>query len=53
VSARKVAALRKAARAAGITVTDIGRFTSGSGKASFVDAQGRARKLARPSYSHF
>jgi thiamine-monophosphate kinase len=53
VSARKVAALRRAARAAGITVTDIGRFTSGSGKASFVDAKGRARKLARPSYSHF
>jgi thiamine-monophosphate kinase len=53
VPARKVEALRKAARAAGVTVTDIGAFAAGSGKARFVDAQGRAHKFARPAYSHF
>jgi thiamine-monophosphate kinase len=53
VPARKVEALRKAARAVGITVTDIGAFAKGSGKARFVDAKGRARKFTRPSYSHF
>jgi thiamine-monophosphate kinase len=53
VPARKLAALRKAARAARIAVTEIGRFTKGSGSAGFVDAQGRALKFTRPSYSHF
>ena len=53
VPARKVAALRKAARAVGITITDIGDFAAGNGKARFVDAQGRAHKFVRPSYSHF
>jgi thiamine-monophosphate kinase len=53
VPARKVAALRKAACAVGVTVTDIGGFAAGNGKARFVDAEGRARKFARPSYSHF
>jgi thiamine-monophosphate kinase len=49
----KVEALRKAARAVGVAVTEIGAFTKGNGKARFVDAQGRAHKFARPSYSHF
>jgi thiamine-monophosphate kinase len=53
ISARKLAALRKAARAAGIRLTEIGRFAKGSGTARFLDAQGRAQKFARPSYSHF
>jgi thiamine-monophosphate kinase len=53
VPARKVAALRKAAKAAGVAVTEIGRFSAGTGKARFVDAQGRALAFARPSYSHF
>jgi thiamine-monophosphate kinase len=53
ISARKLAALRKAARAAGIALTEIGRFATGSGTARFLDAQGRAQKFARPSYSHF
>ncbi|HEY1543323.1 MAG TPA: thiamine-phosphate kinase [Xanthobacteraceae bacterium] len=53
VPARKVAVLRKAARAVGVMVTDVGGFAAGSGKARFVDAEGRARKFARPSYSHF
>jgi len=53
VPARKLAGLRKAARAAGVAITEIGRFTKGPGAASFVDAQGKALKFARPSYSHF
>jgi thiamine-monophosphate kinase len=53
IPARKLAALRKAARAAGIALTEIGRFAKGPGAARFVDAQGRALKFARPSYSHF
>jgi thiamine-monophosphate kinase len=53
VPARKIEALRKAARAAGVTVTEVGGFVAGSGKARFVDAQGRAQKFARPAYSHF
>ena len=36
-----------------MTVTEIGWFAKGSGMARFVDAQGRALKFARPSYSHF
>jgi thiamine-monophosphate kinase len=53
VPARKLAALRKAAQAAGIAVTELGRFAKGAGAARFVDAQGRAQEFARPSYSHF
>jgi thiamine-monophosphate kinase len=53
ISARKLAALRKAARTAGIALTEIGQFAKGSGTARFLDAQGRAQKFARPSYSHF
>jgi thiamine-monophosphate kinase len=53
VSARKLGALRKAGQAVGITVTEIGRFAKGAGAARFLGAQGRARKFARPSWSHF
>jgi thiamine-monophosphate kinase len=53
VPPRNVAALHKAARAVGIKVSEIGGFAAGRGKAHFLDAQGRARKFARPSYSHF
>jgi thiamine-monophosphate kinase len=53
ISARKVEALRKAAKAAGVTLTAIGQFAAGTGTARFVDAHGRALKFARPSYSHF
>ena len=53
VPPRKLAALRKAARAAGVALTEIGRFAKGPGTARFLDAQGRALKFARPSYSHF
>ena len=53
VPPRKLAAMRKAARAAGVRLTEIGRFAKGSGTARFLDAQGRALKFARPSWSHF
>jgi thiamine-monophosphate kinase len=53
VPPRKLDVLRKAARAEGIALTDIGRFAKGSGAARFLDAQGRALKFARPSWSHF
>ena len=53
VPARKLAALLKAGQAAGVAITEIGRFAKGRGAARFVDARGRALKFARPSYSHF
>jgi thiamine-monophosphate kinase len=53
VSPRRLAALRKAGTAAGIAVTEIGRFAKGSGTARLVDAQGRALTFDRPSWSHF
>lgn len=53
VPPRKLAALHKSARAAGVALTEVGRFSAGRGTARFVDAQGRALKFARPSYSHF
>ncbi len=53
VPARRLDAVRKAARKAGVAITEIGRFSRGPGRARFVDAQGRVLKFARPSYSHF
>ena len=53
VPARKVAALRKAAAAAGVALTEIGRFSAGTGQTRFVDTQGRAHAFARAGYSHF
>ena len=53
VPARRLEALRKAARAAGIPLTEIGRFVRGRGEARFADGQGRALAFDKPSYSHF
>jgi thiamine-monophosphate kinase len=53
VPARKLERLRKAARAAGVPLSEIGRFVRGPGDAHFADGQGRAVEFARPSYSHF
>jgi thiamine-monophosphate kinase len=53
VPARRLEALRKAARAAGIPLTEIGRFVRGPGEARFADGQGRALTFDKPSYSHF
>jgi len=53
VPPRKVGALRKAAKAAGVAVTEIGQFAKGRGEARFADAQGRVLEFARPGYSHF
>jgi thiamine-monophosphate kinase len=45
--------LRKAAKQAGVTITEIGRVSAGSGRARFLDQHGRALKFVRPSFSHF
>jgi thiamine-monophosphate kinase len=49
----KLDTLQRAARAAGVPVTEIGRLTRGRKDARFLDAQGEVLKFARPSYSHF
>jgi thiamine-monophosphate kinase len=51
VAPEKLAALRTAAAAAGVPVTEIGRIVDGEG-ARFV-LKGKALTFARPSYSHF
>jgi thiamine-monophosphate kinase len=48
----KVAALRDAARAAGVTLTEIGRMTAGEG-AQVLDKDGRRLRFAQGAYSHF
>ena len=53
VPARNVERLRKAAKVAGVAITEIGRFSRGSGRASFADRDGRTLEFARPSFSHF
>jgi thiamine-monophosphate kinase len=53
VPARNVERLRKAAKAAGVAITEIGRFSRGTGRARFVDRDGGALKFVRPSFSHF
>jgi thiamine-monophosphate kinase len=47
----KFAALRAAAQAAGVAVTEIGRVTAGQGARFLRD--GKALSFAQPSYSHF
>jgi thiamine-monophosphate kinase len=49
--ARELPALREAANAAGVAVTEIGRVQAGEG-ARFMRG-GKALSFARPSYSHF
>ena len=51
VAPKKLAALRRAAKAAGVPVTEIGRVRRGEG-ARFTQ-EGRALNFARPAYSHF
>jgi thiamine-monophosphate kinase len=53
VPARKLDGLRKAAKSAGVAISEIGRFSAGTGEARFIDEHGRALRFARPSYSHF
>jgi hypothetical protein len=45
--------LRKAAKQAGVAITEIGRMTAGTGRAGFANRQGRALNFVRPSFSHF
>jgi len=47
----KLAALRAAARAAGVPLTEIGRIVAGEGT-RFID-HGKVLAFAKPSYSHF
>jgi thiamine-monophosphate kinase len=47
----KLSDFRKAAREAGVAVTEIGRVTTGQG-ASFL-RDGKTLPFAKPSYSHF
>ena len=51
--ANEVAALRRAAAAVGIAMTEIGTVAAGQGQARFVDARGKPLALARPAFSHF
>ena len=53
VPPRKFESLRRAAKAAGVRITEIGRMTRGRGKAHLIGADGRELKFRRPSYSHF
>jgi thiamine-monophosphate kinase len=51
LAADKLAALRTAAHAAGVAVTEIGRMAAGEGARFFHE--GKTLNFARPSYSHF
>jgi thiamine-monophosphate kinase len=53
VPARKVAALRRQASAAGVPVTEIGTVTAGKGTARFLGRDGERLVFAHPSFSHF
>ncbi len=53
VPGRDTERLRQAAKQAGVAITEIGRVSVGSGRARFVDREGRALEFARPSFSHF
>ncbi len=53
VPPRRLESLRRAAKAAGVRITEIGRMTKGRGKAHLIGADGRELKFRRPSYSHF
>jgi thiamine-monophosphate kinase len=52
VPAEEVEALRRAAAAAGVALTEIGTVGAGEG-ARLLDAKGKALALAHPSFSHF
>jgi thiamine-monophosphate kinase len=53
VPGRNVERLRQAAKQAGVAITEIGRMSTGTGRARFADRGGRALKFVRPSFSHF
>jgi thiamine-monophosphate kinase len=53
VPAGKVAALCRAAAAAGVAMTEIGTVVAGQGEARFVGKDGKPLALAHPSFSHF
>ena len=53
VPARKVAAFRKAASAAGVAVTDIGTVAAGTGVPRFLGEDGKPLAFVHASFSHF
>jgi thiamine-monophosphate kinase len=48
-----VEAFRRAASAAHVAVTEIGKVVAGEGTARFLDRRGKMLTFTRPSYSHF
>jgi thiamine-monophosphate kinase len=53
VPPRKVESLRRAAAAAGVTVTEIGKLVKGRGEGRFLDRDKKPLAFAHPSFSHF
>ena len=53
VPEQRCAAFSEAARGAGVAVTSIGTIAAGAKGPRFLDAEGRALAVERPSYSHF
>ena len=53
VPARKVAAFRQAAGAAGVAVAEIGTIAAGKAAPRFLGANGKPLRFAHPSFSHF
>lgn len=53
VPARKLAAFRKAATAARVAVTEIGKIAAGKGAPRFLGRDGARLSFAHASYSHF
>ncbi|MGA7486372.1 MAG: thiamine-phosphate kinase [Xanthobacteraceae bacterium] len=53
VPSGEVAAMRRAASAAGVALTEIGTVGAGAGQARFLDARGKPLALERASFSHF
>ena len=49
----EVEAFRRAASAAHVAVTEIGKVVAGEGAARFLDRKGKMLSFARPSFSHF
>ena len=53
VGADALEPFQRAAAAAGVPMTSIGRVTGAGKAARFLDASGRLLAFKRPSYSHF
>jgi hypothetical protein len=49
----QVEALRQAASAVGVAVTEIGKIVAGEATPRFFDRDAKPLELAQPSFSHF